>query len=338
SKMDAAIHFIPLWQDFLAQMHADNVKAARKILSDLGESTSYPIIPRSEILSRLQALYEAEAKAKPTPVSLIPDKAVAICSALVNPADITSAIDQLKALRQEFSLNVDPAIISELDGLNSIYKQIEAGVSTPINLLENSSRFVALRLELISLALSRYLGLEEHPQPNETIGQFLDRLIARAKEAKNWPALLKAVEASRTIATRNSSINGPSSVSPWMPLRSFVIGQNQEQAGQYSSAVVSYQDSLRDTEKVVPVDVVRDRLATIKTNHPADFEEGMQRVLNPPAPTPAPNRYPPNFPPRVNRTPPVALPSASAIQSESPARQTPTLTPQEEIPSPTPAR
>jgi hypothetical protein len=268
AKVEATVQFITRWQDHLAQANADNLKAAREILRNLAESSSYPIVPRSEILSRMQAISEAETKAKALPGSLIPAKVEAICSALKNPAEISLTLEQLTALRQQFPSEVDSTIVSELDGLNTLYKQIQASLTIPVNMLDNAHHFIDLRLQLILLALPRYLGLADdyRPQSNESVGQFLDRIIADAKRTENWPLMLKTMETSRMIS--RGSMGGYSTGSfSFNPLRSFVTGRNQEQAGQYASAVVSYQEALKDTENVVPLNVVRDRLATIKKEH-----------------------------------------------------------------------
>jgi hypothetical protein len=198
-------------------------------------------------------------------------------------------------------------MITELDGLNTLYKEIQANSSTQISLLDNAHRFIDLRLQLILLTLPHYLGLpgDFRPQPNETVGQFLDRVMADAKKTENWPLLLKEEEASRIVA-RGISGGFISANSSSGALKSFIIGQNQEQAGQYSSAVLSYQEALRDTEGMVPLILVRDRLASIKKDHSKEYDEAMQRQSNPPSILPSTYHYP--FGARPNPSMPMRAP------------------------------
>ena len=306
SKLEAAAQFTTRWQDYLAQMTAENPKAAREILRGLAESSAYPIVPRSEILTRIQALADAEMKAAKVPKSLVPAKVDAICKELKTPEDIATTLEALRTLRDQFPAEVDSSMLQELEGLESLYKQIQAGLNTPVNVLDNARHFTDLRLQLALLALPRYLGLPGTfpPSPGETLGSFLDRVSAEAKRTANWPLLLKAAEASRAIrrgAGSSGNFPEPSTTS----LRSFIVGQNEEQAGQYASAVASYQEALRDTENLVPLEVIRDRLAAIKKDHAAEFNDGVQRSLNPPMP----NRYPMAYPPMMRPGYPVAPPT-----------------------------
>lgn len=123
------------------------------------------------------------------------------------------------------------------------------------------------------------------------MGHFLDRVSAEAKKTANWPLLLKVNEASRTLA-RGAAGRGSYPAAP-SPLKSFIVGQNEEQAGQFASAVASYQEALKDTDDLVPLNIVRERLTGIRKDHAGEFEEGVQRALNPAVSY----RYPPNYPP-----------------------------------------
>jgi hypothetical protein len=70
------------------------------------------------------------------------------------------------------------------------------------------------------------------------VDAFLDRIAASARERADIALLKRAHDAERALSRGANSWNDTG-------LRSFVAGQNQEGAGQYMLAVVSYQNALR---------------------------------------------------------------------------------------------
>jgi hypothetical protein len=68
-----------------------------------------------------------------------------------------------------------------------------------------------------------------------------------------------------------------------MGVDDLLAGINQEAAEQYSLAVVSYQDALKVSDTTIPAKFIGTRLAAIKQNHPAEYEDGMKMVTSPPS-------------------------------------------------------
>ena len=56
AKVEAAFSVVTHWQDYLANLNAGNMKAAHEALRPIAEAVTYPVIPRSEILTRMTQL------------------------------------------------------------------------------------------------------------------------------------------------------------------------------------------------------------------------------------------------------------------------------------------
>lgn len=299
NKLSSTAQFLSRWQDYLAQSAAGNPKAAQQILQNLVSNTDYPVVPRSEMLTRIRALTEAETQDKAAAASPVRAKVEEICAAVKTPEDIAPGLEKLTALERQFSGEVNNSLLSELGNLDGFYQQIRSDLEVPVGSLSPrggeraGQRFAAVRAQLVRLALPRTLGLpaDQRPAADETPGHYLDRMKEQARRTGDWPLLLRVTSASQTLAT---GLSGSTTSAVNTSLRTFIVGLNQEQAGQRASAVVSYEGALRDVDGLVPLDVVRERLAAIRKDFAADYEEGMKRVNNPPAPS-YPN-YPPGYP------------------------------------------
>jgi hypothetical protein len=55
-----------------------------------------------------------------------------------------------------------------------------------------------------------------------------------------------------------------------------LAGLNQETAGQYAPAVVSYEQALKFPNTYLPAKFIGDRLNNIQKNHPAEYADGLQ--------------------------------------------------------------
>jgi hypothetical protein len=62
-----------------------------------------------------------------------------------------------------------------------------------------------------------------------------------------------------------------------------LAGINQEAAGQYALAVVSYQNALKVSDTTIPAKFIGARLAAIKKDHSEDYDDGMRTLTSPPA-------------------------------------------------------
>ena len=66
----------------------------------------------------------------------------------------------------------------------------------------------------------------------------------------------------------------------------------REIAGQFSLAVQSYETALKSDDPAIPAKIIGDKLAAIQRDHPKEFADGMQLIVNPPAPRYVPSRLP----------------------------------------------
>lgn len=277
-QIAAAQQFVTDWQNYLVQKEKAP-PAARALLQGMIDHCTYPIVPRAEIQARLEAVAATEAKPKPAVEAVTLET---ILADLKEPADLAPKLAQLRALSAPEMAKT--ALIAELESLAAFDEKRRADLDPPLNLLDGSTHFLPLRLKLTLLALPHSLGLPDDfkADADETVGHFLDRVMAEATSQQNWVLLSKAVAASQLL-TQGASDPAGSSSRP-TPLQSFLIGLNQEQAAQYALALGSYQEALKDTANLVPVNVVRERLEAMKKNHPKEFEEGMRQMGHTPMP------------------------------------------------------
>ena len=113
----------------------------------------------------------------------------------------------------------------------------------------------------------------------------------------------------------------------------FVSANNQEIAGQYSLAVLSYEQALASGTDLVPPKIIGERLAAIKADHLQEFQQGLDLYLTPPTPRyPAGYPYPPGYPypqgyrpgmPMERPTPPPipVLPVPAATPASTPMKK-----------------
>jgi hypothetical protein len=111
----------------------------------------------------------------------------------------------------------------------------------------------------------------------------LKRIAREAKESGDWPLVVRALE---TLSQLNGFNPKPSAEIG--AVKAFISGENQYAAGQFSLAVVSYENALRDGGGVVPVEKIAARLKDIQTNHVQEYKEGLERFRTPMAQSEAP--------------------------------------------------
>jgi hypothetical protein len=326
-RVQNAIQAVQRWQDHLMALETGDTNTARNVLSNLPEDNGLNI-PRSQILERSAKLKETPA-AKPTPVKDTIDPFTKRIRTLDDIAPVLAEIDSSSQNRS----SRDNRTISALTTIARQYGAVKNGfpVSIPFSSMNEIIDPVVseMQRQLIALLLPRVLGVEEKegPKQGETIDAFLTRMIRTATEREDWQVLQKALAARRSVEQLGSLGGGANRlVEETNSLQRFLAGMNQERAGQFSLAVATYNSALRMASGVVPPEVIGRRLEAIKTAHPKDFEEGLQRFLTQPelgnSGIPAsrffgPRGYPGAAPPPDFGSSSLTVPAASPAPSPS---------------------
>lgn len=269
-KLTDTINFVMQWQDYLTAHRLGNDDLANSKLRNLANNAL--IVSRSDIVALIKPV---ESKATPASPRGESNDMSEIVSKVQKLDDIPAALERIESLKRTNSGAINYEVVGALTSMASAHEAFKNGLPMEISVHNFSPtariRFPQLANELLLLMMPRYFGNPERTaKPGETVQIFVDRTVNEAKSEKNWPLLLQAMELTRFLNGSGFPSNDTT------PLRAFVIAQNQETAGQYAPAVVSYQASLRDTTGMVPIALVGERLKTIKTNHPKEYSEGMQ--------------------------------------------------------------
>lgn len=299
-SMEPARHFVGRWQEYLAAKKAGDSRAVRQALNELrqGGGREVTFMPRSELLERLRNLSPSQ------------EDVTRLVTGIQSLDEIQEKLVALRALMdQEGSGTVAHEYINALSAIERKYREYQMGVPVPVELNSFSShhlpdegivKLTQLKGELLKRVLPRYVGAPEgtEARQDETVIAFLERLEKEAKERGDGATGYRTREA-RRILSRGSSfgsqdING---------LNAYVSGQNQEAAGQFELAVLSYQQSLKSGSDLVPAKLIGERLAGIQKNHPEAYAKGVERFLAPPAASPYGQRFDPRHPGMDQRNP-----------------------------------
>jgi predicted transcriptional regulator len=344
SRLQAVTQFVTHWQDYLAADAQGNSDAARQALQNAANlaETDAGLMPRSEILSRLQKF---SAKPSPSPAERSSaSKLEEIMARTKTLDDISQSLRELRMLQGQqhspfgSSDMSDPlnATVNSLAVLDKTYHEYLAGLPTTVAMASSSNEAMAsaavvpLRLQLLMLVLPRYLGVSDDlkPKQGEAVQPFLERVVEEARKRGDVGLMERANDALRTLVRGGGAASTDTSA-----LALFTAGQNQETAGQFSLAVVSYQNALKSGSQLVPAKLIGERLAAIQKEHPKEFETGMDRFQNPPVsnysyPGALPpsmrgqRSYPPNMEPQSQ--PALAIPGGSPASKPA---GSPTATP-----------
>jgi hypothetical protein len=328
-RLSSAYQFVAQWQDYLSARNSGNIQAAQETLRNLlnyQRSGDALLVPRSEILARSVELAGPGKPATPGAAIAPATDMSAILDGIKTMDDLEAALKALHALPS----NQGPEVAT-LSQYASLYAASKSGLPPSFELGPQSymnptlpPQFERIKAMVAINLLPGFIG-ESAPTPNpgETVAAYIDRATEAAISKQDWTSLKKIIEATAKINQTQQNSTGA---------RSFLAGLSQEMAGQYAQAVASYQSVLRDPDDSVPIKVVGDRLAAIKKDHPADYDEGMK-----PAPMSAyanpmmmrammgypglNSNYPPGVMPGmpVRTAPPVATNAPPAAPAVTPA-------------------
>jgi hypothetical protein len=311
-------NFLRLWQDYLfAQESNDQSKAQDTVRNLLGYSDFQAFLPRSRLL---KILTPTGSKKTGAGMLLRDDGAVELLKHINRIEDIDPAIKDWSTKYQKTDSN--SRIVSALRRAQSTYQSaLSRGQVSYIETDDTSSPvFARLRNQIFTASLASELGLRKTlpPQADEAVADYLQRVYSELEKQGDYAKLKRAVEATR-IPVMSMRGYFPRDLNPrYNGLCAYLAGQNQEQAGQWMAATVSYQQGLRDGLDFVPAKIIGQRLDELKKQHPAEYRQGMAAFLGDTSPAMADvylKTTPDPAPPKPAEAPlksPEALPTPSA--------------------------
>ena len=304
-KVEPAITFLKHWQDYLAAQKSGSSERARQSLRDLATYGTSGFIPRSQVLAELQKYLSERESTEPPPPGQV-DQIVEKAKSLDQVAEAMKQLQKIQ--RHSGHLNAEvTATLMVLVSIERTYREFQAGLPTKLEAWSTqtpdrtSPAVTPLKVQLLLLVLPRYLDVpaDLNPQPRETVQAYLQRIVDQARARADSALMTRARDAQRFFAT------GYNPFSIDMATTFMTAAKNQEAAGQYMLAVVSYQNVLRNGGEAAPAKLIGEKLAALKAAHPQEYDEGMKIFLN--------ADYPRLFP-KVGstkdhvETPPAALP------------------------------
>jgi len=278
-KARAAVTFMCRWQDYLMQKKSGNNAAAASVLKSLAQdSSSYPFVSRSEILSRMQPLVgivDARGEAVLELPDLAGKKLGDIGSLKSTTRELVFRNSNSQSLRQFYD---------QLTALDRACQQLKAGMvgqavgyCTERGGNKIDEAFQPLRQALLLEALPIYLDTtKDYPVTEaDTPTEYLLRIVREARAKGDWVTAWKTLEAYRQIAF-NDGQNPAWLGSDIQGISQFIVAQNLDKAGEYRSAIKTYKNVLFQPGENVPVKEATERLNVLKKDHPEDYEAATQ--------------------------------------------------------------
>jgi hypothetical protein len=279
------------WQDYLDHMAAGRSDFAKKSLQEANQVSAANILPRSVVLARLAEFKDPKTEGSETsPLPRLRD----IMAKAKLLADLPAAIEAVAEFRSASGKaasydNAMAALYNELISIQHCYEYFRGGLPTLLQLKPANSYPVygeaiqlafPLKLELMRLVFPRFLRVDQVPRKDELIDDYVARMMQFALEQGDPRLILRVYELRNAVNATYQSTQLSSG------LDALLAARNQEDAGQFVPAVISYQRALRLGGELVPSKAIGARLDAIKTSHPADYEAGMKLYLAKPDPAP----------------------------------------------------
>ena len=333
-QVASAFEFTKLWQNYLSHLANGQGQLATQDLQNLSQNNyGVGIIPRSQILALL-APPAAPPDKDETPAATSP--AEGILKGITTLDEMEPALRKLESLRQNDGQAQTAA--NNLAPLVQLYTSVKAGLPANVspNFGNNNNGLTVsldLQSQLLVFVLQHYFDSYQGTPPaaGERPDAFVSRVIADAVNREDWALLKKALNG-QAYLNRNSLMGMYSSGNVSAGVDYLVAALNQEEAGQYALAVVSYQSALKVADTTIPAKLIGDKLAAIQKDHAKEYEDGMQMVLSPPVPRYYPGMMPnqmyrpgmPGYPgyPQTQPNPGLAIPRASTTQTTPAASST----------------
>jgi hypothetical protein len=282
SKIEPTLIFLKRWQDYLAAQKSGSTERARQSLRDLTNSETADIMPRSQLLAEWQKYpNERENKGEAPPPEQI-DEIVAKVKSLDGVAAAIQELRRMQARSSGYAAGDVAATLRALVSIERTYREFQAGLPTKIEATPRESpdmtspAVTPLKVQLLLLVLPRYLNAPPDlgPKPRENVQDYLQRVIDEARKRADGALMTRARDVQRFF------VSGYNPFSTDMGTSLMTVAKNQETAGQYMLAVVSYQNALKNGGDAVPAKLIGEKLAALKAAHPQEYEEGMKIFLS----------------------------------------------------------
>lgn len=269
-KIQSAATFVARWQDYLAQLASGNAKAARSILDRMDDSGGeYPILTREQIGARISHLPPTEddqSSAGPSPLEVARtittlEQVAPVLAESVRNSRNDSRFSQLHQQLAEVAY-----------GYAALSQGRYADAMQPALAIQSSHEWspevLRLRGKLLEQTLPYLLGLspDARPADGETPSDYLLRMAGEAQAEGKWSDVQRYLETYRRVAF-------PNPTPEWLSTdiescESYLAGQSQEAAGQWSRAIASYERAVKLPGKFAPSGTAGERLAALEKEHP----------------------------------------------------------------------
>lgn len=262
------------WQDYLSCRESGDLAQATDELTHLADEKEGGLnIPRSELLARVRQI-------EPEEEQQINQQGRAILDSIHSLDEMADALKRLQSLPYARSRQL-AGVVHNLDHLARTYAGLKQGVAVTLNLAHNPPGdadpvIVRLQGELLLAELPTYLQVPatRGPRPGETIETYLRRLADEAHAARDWDLIDRVLYARREMTLHVAGTWSSDNLKDYSAFAEFQQARVQDRAQQFAAAVRLYEKALRDGGDKIPADVIGERLAAIRKEHPAEFEEG----------------------------------------------------------------
>jgi hypothetical protein len=238
------------------------------------------LMPRSEILARIETLSKQPDKSERSLRQIVGGN--------VTLAGLPVAIEALnrviEAPGSSHRSSDDPVFMlrEQLQALQQTYEVYEAGMPSRFVVGDNgygrapneavSAIVTAPKTELMRIVFPIYLGVSEKPKTSETTQTYLDRMLADASSQLDAVTMGKVLELKLRLEGRTEQIP--------VVIQTLIAAGNQEEAGQFTPAVISYQFALQIGGEIVPAKEIGVRLASIEAAHPEEYAAAMKQFMS----------------------------------------------------------
>ncbi len=278
----AAYQFVAGWQDYLSEVANGKVEQAQNELRSLAQNNfGESMVPRSEILDRVNKLAPSAATGPGGAPESSSTLAKEIAEGIQSLDDMAPALQRIKALppaQGDYDLS---RISQTLDRFVTDYGNTKAGLPVVFNFgfpafepqFNNPKLYTKLWIFFLEHEFDAYKG--PPAVEGESPLQFLDQVFADAEQREDWHELQQAYLA-HAYLQRNSLFSTGTSPHDTTGFEFMLAGLNQETAGQYAAAVLSYEQALKFPDTYLPAKFIGGRLNNIEKDHLDEYTKGLQ--------------------------------------------------------------
>jgi hypothetical protein len=271
--------FIVGWQKFLVYRASGNVGMAKLAVQELARTAeTEPLYPHARLLEMTE-LADQPPKGAPAGERIPAEKILASIKTL---DDIEPNLEAFKKAA-EADMDRFHTVDNDLETLMTAAAAVKHGdfSRTSMALFGGFNRHPKIPELRQQLALQMMAGIldakgEDAPKPSETAKQFAHRLANDARDRKAWGRLRQILEA----PARYHPLSDTFAPSDTGAVRSFMAGQNMEDAAVWQQAASSYIEALKTGSTFIPIDAIKQRLEGLRRDHPQDYARAVEQSSN----------------------------------------------------------